>query len=78
MFFCQINSFVVTGYRIRALIVCPSTGISDSNVYTNETGIRGKFSRGIPEFINSDEFSSSILIDPDHLDPSTLQRDQKE
>ncbi|KAH0815548.1 hypothetical protein GEV33_007243 [Tenebrio molitor] len=32
------------------------------------------------EFPNSysDEFSSFIPIDPDHLDPSTLQRDQKE
>jgi hypothetical protein len=39
-FFCQINSFVVTAYRNRAFIVCPSTGISDSNVYTNETGKR--------------------------------------
>jgi hypothetical protein len=39
---------------------------------------RPAISRGIPEFINSDEFSSSIPIDPDHLDPSTLQRDQKE
>jgi hypothetical protein len=39
---------------------------------------RGKFSRGILEFINSDEFSSSKPIDPDHLDPFTLQRDQKE
>jgi hypothetical protein len=39
-FFCQINSFVVTACRNRAFIVCPSTGISDSNVYTNETGKR--------------------------------------
>jgi hypothetical protein len=34
--------------------------------------------RNSPEFINSDEFSSSIPIDPNHLDSSTLQRDQKE
>jgi hypothetical protein len=39
-FFCQINSFVVTACRNRAFIVCPSTGISDFNVYTNETGKR--------------------------------------
>jgi hypothetical protein len=39
-FFCPINSFVVTACRNRAFIVCPSTGISDSNVYTNETGKR--------------------------------------
>jgi hypothetical protein len=61
-------------------------------VYTNETDKRQmilmmmmmtlknkrKILKGILEFINSDEFSSSKPIDPDHLDPSTLQRDQKE
>jgi hypothetical protein len=39
-FFGQINSFVVTACRNRAFIVSPSTDISDSNVYTNETGKR--------------------------------------
>jgi hypothetical protein len=91
-FFCQINSFVVTACRNRAFIVCPSTGISDSNVYTNETGKRQmilmtmmstsrnkrKILKRNSEFINSNEFSSSIPIDPNHLNPSTLQRDQKE
>jgi hypothetical protein len=36
--FC--DSFVVTACRNRAFIVCLSTGMSDSNVYTNETGKR--------------------------------------
>jgi hypothetical protein len=31
---------IVTACRNRAYIVCPSTGISDSNVYTNETGMK--------------------------------------
>jgi hypothetical protein len=29
LFFCQINSFVVTACRNRAFIVCAPTGISD-------------------------------------------------